>query len=649
MKTSETKQVPPQSRRAEISKVDVEKRTFEVVWTTGAKVLRSSWIDGRHNEELSVDPAHVRMQRFTSGRSPFLKDHATGNVAETLGVIESARLEKGRGVAAIRFAKEGIDPEADKVFAKIADRIINNVSVGYRTFKVEKIESVEAQIPTIRAIDWEPYEISVVAIGADADAFVRSDATTTNPCEFLNTRSTERNDMSTGAQDNITQAVTAERERIAGIQSAVRAAGLGEGVATRMINDNTGLDAARAFVLGELAKREEQAPIVNQRFEVGDTAEEKFERGASAAIIAQTNPGLAERAVALNVEGFDARDFRNNPFRGLSVTELAREALDRQNVRTRGLSKNQILGEAFTRRGGPYAGIADFPVLLENAIGKILLAAYATTPDTWSRICKVESTDDFRPSSRYRPGSFGTLDTVPENSEFKNLAIPDGSKLSIQTETKGKIIAITRQALVNDDLGAFQDLAPQAGRAAKLSIEKEFYALLAQNSGLGPTVNGNPFFHSSNGNVNGTGSALSVAGLDADRLVMAQQKDASNNEVLDLKPSILLVPSSLVGAAKVLVNAQYDPDAPGQLQRPNMVNGIVKEIVDTSRITGPRRYLFADPNLLPAFVVAFLNGQQNPTIESKDGWRVDGTELKVRFDFKVNHFDPKGAVTNAGA
>lgn len=646
MKTSETKQVPPQSRRAEIGAIDVEKRTFEVVWTTGAKVLRNGW-DGRHNEELSLDPAHVRMGRLMSGRSPFLKDHATGKVAETLGVIESARLEKGRGVALVRFPKEGIDPEADKIFAKIADRIINNVSVGYRTFKVEKIENVEAQIPTIRAIDWEPYEISVVAIGADADAFVRSDATSTNPCEFLDTRSTERNVMSTEAQDNITQAVTAERERIEGIHSAFRAARLDAAHATRMINDNTSLADARAFVLNELAKREENAPILNQ-IQMGETAEEKFERGASAAIIAQTNPSLLQRALEARVDGFDARDFRDNPLRGLSMVELARESLDRRNVRTRGLNKNQIIGEAFTRRGGVYAGIADFPVLLENTIGKILLAAYATTPDTWSRVCKIESVDDFRVSLRYRPGSFGTLEKVAENAEFKNLAIPDATKLPIQTETKGKIIGITRQALVNDDLGAFRDLAPQAGRGAKLSIETDFYALLALNSGLGPTVGANPFFHSSNGNVNGTGSVLGVAGLDADRLVMAQQKDASNNEVLDLRPHVLLVPSNLGGNARVIVGAQYDPEASGVLQKPNKVNGIVKEVIDTIRITGPRRYMFADPNLVPAFVVAFLNGQQNPTIESKDGWRVDGTELKVRFDYLVNPFDPKGAVTNAG-
>lgn len=671
-------QVKPLSMRAEIGVVDAEKRTFEVIWTVGAKVLRSSWYDGNYYEELSLDPAHVRMGRLTSGRSPFLADHNKYEVSKTLGVIEAARLEKGRGVATVRFPKEGIDPEADKVFAKIADRIINNVSVGYRTFKVEKIESQEEKVPTLRAIDWEPHEVSAVTIGADADAFIRvQDDASTNDLEVIEVtplgapsttneraamdpeelkrqeeakRQAELAKRQAEEKAIVERAQQEERERIVGIRSAVGAAKLGEDVATRLINDKTSLVDARAFVLDELGKRETTAPITNQRVEVGDTDDDKFARMAIALLVTRAGAeagGVIAEATAKKVRGFENLSLDAGDLRGFSMVELARETLHRKGVSTRGLDRNQMLALAFTHRSGPYAGVADFPVLLENVMGKILLGAYATTPDTWSRVCKIESVDDFRTSPRYRTGSLGVLEAVNENGEFKNLAIPDGKKLTIQTATKGKMIAITRQMIINDDMSAFADLTAKLGRSAKLSIETDFYALLAQNSGLGPTVGANPFFHSSNGNVNATASAIGTAGFDADRVIMAAQKDAENNEFLDIRPEILLIPSGQLAAARVVNNSAYDHDST-KLQKPNAVQGLFRDIIDTPRLSGTRRYLFANPSQVAAFVVAFLNGQQNPTIESKDGWRTDGTEMKVRLDYLVQPFDVKGALTNAG-
>ncbi len=115
------------------------------------------------------------------------------------------------------------------------------------------------------------------------------------------------------------------------------------------------------------------------------------------------------------------------------------------------------------------------------------------------------SVSDFCAHKRYRTGSFGDLDTVNELAEFKSKSIPDGEAASIAATTKGNIASISRQAIVNDDLGAFTSLATKLGRAARRSIEADVYALLALNSGAGPTMgDGNALFHSSHGNVAGT-------------------------------------------------------------------------------------------------------------------------------------------------
>ncbi|MFZ5446996.1 MAG: prohead protease/major capsid protein fusion protein [Myxococcota bacterium] len=657
------RELEPSSTRATVGAIDLKKRTVEVVWTTGAKVLRSSWADGPFWEELSTEPAHVRLERLNSGRAPFLMNHDGGNVAATLGVVESARLESGRGVATVRFVAEGVDAEADKVFAKIADKIIRNVSVGYRTWAIEKTESADGTVPTHLAIDWEPYEISAVAIGADAGAGFRSAAksnpvrvtTRTNTNEVQNMfkrKKLQEQDKGDGGGSSAGEEIgaRAERERVVGIQHSVRTAKLDPAFGEKLITEGVSLDNARKRILDELAKRSDEVQI-DSRITVGESDGERWQRHAVAWLLEKSgNAGMVQRAIETKVRGFSERDLEGDRFRGYTVLDLAREALERRGVRTTGKSRQTIMGEALTQRSA-YAGTSDFPTLLENVMGKILLGAYAVTPDTWSAFCKKDVVPDFRDAPRYRTGAFSTLDVVAENAEYKNKPIPDGAKTTISTETRGNIIGISRQALINDDMGALGDMLTRLARAAKLSIEASVYALLAQNGGLGPTMSdSNPFFHSTRGNVNGTGSALTVAGLDADRVILAAQKDLSGVEYLDLRPHVLLVPSGLGGTARVLNNSQYDPDAANKLQLPNKVAGLFRTVVDTARLSGTRRYLFADPAITPAIVVAFLEGQgESPYLETQDGWRVDGVEFKVRHDFRVNAFDPKGAITNAGA
>ena len=64
----ETKKIEiyPMNMRASFSPktVDEERRTVELVWTTGAKVLRVPWFGENFYEELSMDPKHVRMKRL---------------------------------------------------------------------------------------------------------------------------------------------------------------------------------------------------------------------------------------------------------------------------------------------------------------------------------------------------------------------------------------------------------------------------------------------------------------------------------------------------------------------------------------------------------------------------------------------------------
>ncbi|OEY66806.1 ClpP-like prohead protease/major capsid protein fusion protein [Marinobacter sp. X15-166B] len=333
---------------------------------------------------------------------------------------------------------------------------------------------------------------------------------------------------------------------------------------------------------------------------------------------------------------------RNNPYRGYKLLDIAKDSLEASGSRTRGLDQMEIVANAFTQ------GTSDFPVILEDAMHKTLQTAYASASDTWSRFCATGSVSDFRAHSRYRVGSLGNLDALNEHGEFKQKAIPDGEKASIQADTVGNIIALTRKAIVNDDLGAFIGLSNMLGRAAARTIEAAVYALLAENGGKGPTMDdGKSLFHADHNNI-GTGAALSVESLEALRVLMASQKDIGDHDFLDLRPANLLVPMGLGGTARVINSAEYDPDTSGKIQKPNMVRGLFSDVIDTPRLAGTGYYAFASPDEAPVIEVAFLDGNQEPYLEMQQGFDVDGTKYKVRHDFGVAALDYRGAAFNAG-
>jgi ATP-dependent protease ClpP protease subunit len=362
-------------------------------------------------------------------------------------------------------------------------------------------------------------------------------------------------------------------------------------------------------------------------------------------IIAAGVQSILARGAGIGADGKRIVMDTANPFRGCTLLDLCKASLTRAGVRFDGMGKMEIVAAAFTH------STSDFDVLLENTMHKSLQAGYAIQADTWSRFCKRGSVSDFRAHKRYRVSSIGNLDTVAEGAEFKEKTIPDGEKSSITVTTKGNICSITRQAIINDDLDALTGIPMAMGRSAKRTVEVAVYTALALNSGLGPALeDGNPLYHNRGTGKNNitTGAALTMLAIDADRVGLASLLDVGGNDFLDMRPEVLLLGIALGGTARSINEAQYDPDTANKLNKPNIVRGLFRDIVDTPRITSTRRYLFADPNIAPALEVAFLDGNSEPFLESEQGFDVDGSRWKVRLDFGVAGVDFRGTVTNAG-
>lgn len=167
--------VSPFTFRAAVSTINQDRRTVDVVFSTGAAVERYDFATGKqYLEKLSMNPSHVRLERLNKA-APVLDAHSAFSIADVMGAVveDSARFVSGAGVATIRFSRrEAVEP----VWLDVLDGIIRNVSIGYRVYLyVEEGRGGERQLPIRTAVDWEPFEISLVPMPADMGARVRGD------------------------------------------------------------------------------------------------------------------------------------------------------------------------------------------------------------------------------------------------------------------------------------------------------------------------------------------------------------------------------------------------------------------------------------------------------------------------------------------
>ena len=459
-----------------------------------------------------------------------------------------------------------------------------------------------------------------------AQAAMETQSTTTEEVSTM-TDTTTKPDAAVKADEIRAQALADEKQRRADIRAAFKRHDQHGDLMNACLDDpEVTVGKARAQLLEALGNDATPSGGVV----AGEDHRDKFRAAAADWLIARN-------------EGKTSDLDRANPARGMSLMDLARNGLESAGVSTKGMVNVELVKAAITH------STSDFPVVLEEALHKTLQSAYRTAPDTWRRFCAVGTLNDFRPHNRYRMGSIANLQKVLENGEFKDTTLSDAEKESIQGDTKGLILNVSRQIIINDDLGAFLGVARQLARAAGRTIEADVFALFALNSGMGPTMeDGNPLFHASHNNIAGSGAVPSMTSFEAARVQMAEQKDPSGNDYLDIRPAIWLGPLALGGTARQVNAAEYDDESNKNQRKPNISRGLVSDIVDTPRLTGNPWYMLADPADAPTFEVAFLNGQQEPFADMIEGFRVDGVSWKIRHDYGVAAVDYRGAIRNAG-
>lgn len=561
--------------------------------------------------------------------------YVSGNAVDLREMAD--QLDVWASALAVCYA-EATGQTKDQVMALIADgkdhffTADEALAEGYATQIGEAAPMPAAQLHGLLARFSDPQQSNTPA----AAAATTTETTMTTPVTTPAAQTPSAADIEADKTQAVQAALAADKTRREGIAQAaakhMTVQGMAELVKTLQDDSSATVEAAGLKILAKIAEGATPVAGAHSVRTVEDETDKRRDAMVNALLV---RAGVASADVRASIS--------SNPYRGASLLDHARASLDRAGFDHRGRDKMEMVAAAFTQ------STSDFPILLENAMHRTLQQAYATAADTWRRFCAVGSVSDFRDHPRYRLAALQNLQTTNELGEFKNATIPDSEKARVRIGTKGMIINLSRQAVINDDLGAFIGLSAQLGRAAARTIEADVYALLALNAGLGPVMDdGLTLFHASHGNI-GTGAALSQDSVEADRVLMVQQKEPGGQDYLALQPAVLLVPAGLRAKAIEINGAEFNEATNKGDRRPNAVRGLYSDIVDTPRISGTRRYSFAAPSDAPVLEVDFLDGNEQPFLEQKTGFDVDGSSFKVRHDFGVSVVDYRGATTNAGA
>lgn len=339
-----------------------------------------------------------------------------------------------------------------------------------------------------------------------------------------------------------------------------------------------------------------------------------------------------------------------NEFSPATLMELARHSLALAGNDRKGLVDARMVADVALsggRGGGAYmsagAGMhstSDFTDILANVASKAVLKGWEEAPETFDAWTMKGSVSDFKPNKRVDLNTFPSLEEVPEGAEYTMGTMGDRGA-TVQIASYGKIFAITRQAIINDDQQLFVTLPMRMGRAAKRTIGNLVYAVLTDNAAMADNI---ALFHEDHANLASSGAAPNVTTLDAGRVAMARQTD-TEGQVLNIRPRYFLVPMELEGVASSLMASQWDPAYTQQV--PSHVKGMA-EVISDGRLTGNAWYLASNPQATDTIEVAYLNGESQPTVEQRDGWYVDGVEFKVRMDAGVAVLDHRGLYKNAG-
>jgi len=569
----------------------------------------------------------------------------------------------------------GIDPDSDKAAAIIA---AGKKCQWQLSHGAEILEAVSVPEEEERAINGRqmkgPFtlikrailrEVSVVAIGADADTSLRIAAGFNIPTHNKN------NPHKGGNMDNPT------RENPADVK-AVKP----ETVKHEPVKDNQPvLDAKAAAEAAVKAERERVAGVRDALKDCPAMVDKAISAGWSvdycsdlAANVKAAMAGLPQATANIMV--------KNQPQADASVLEAAlefRAGIDEKNIlaahgeqvveqadKMRGISLKEAL-IASCRLKGISVGVTmdqdtiragfsttDLPAILSNVAHKAMLKEFNSYPVIATRLCSVGDLADYKEAYRVRLSDVGNLEAVPVGGEVPQSTLTEEVATN-KAERYAKSFWLDEALIVNDDLGAFLKIPRFFGARGARLIDQIFFKRLLANPAQS---DGQNLFSAAHANfLTGSSCALSIDAMKTMRTLFLKQVDA-DGEPISIAPKFLLVPSSLEAAAQEIVQSAVLIAGSGSVQgATNVISKWGLEVIASPYLENPKYpgnsstgwYMFADPAQVDTFEIGFLKGQRTPTVErGQFDLSHFGVGYRVRFDFGIREQDHRGMTFATG-
>jgi len=429
-------------------------------------------------------------------------------------------------------------------------------------------------------------------------------------------------------------AVMQEELRVSKIQATCGADF--EDLSKKAVSENWSVDQVEATVKEVEAMRAKRptAPGIIIRGEEGNAK-------TLEAAIAMSQTGMDDKALEASY-GEKTLD-RAGSMRNLSNKEMMHAAckIDGVDVPSLGSSPEAWAQAAFST--------GTFPTVLSNVANKMLWAGYQRRESVAAAVSKKLSANDFKTHTKARIMAGGAFRKINNGGELQHGTIEDES-YTYAIDTYGELLGLTRQDIINDDLGAFTVIPEHMGLDAWQLRENLFWTMVLANTG--------DFFGTVNGNLltGATASVLGLTGLQNAVTVFEKYED-SKGRSLGIVPDFMLTPSELKVTAENFFNSASmitgeDATIPSRNPYSGKYAPLSTPFLSNSGITNYSAsawYLFADPAVVAAFGIAYLNGQERPVIEETAlDPRYLGRTFRGYLDVGVCQIDPKGAVKSTG-
>ncbi len=572
-------------------------------------------------EVLQIDENSINAQRINDGLCCMLYNHDRDKV---IGKVTRYWIEDNKAKAEVQF---DVDEKSNEIFSKVKSGMIRGVSVGYAVQNWEEVEagsvstSGRVKGPAYVAIRWEVCEISIVSVPADSDVGVGRSLKDDNLQNKGALNMEDKNIVQTKTQDDTAikhEAALEERQRIHAITNLCRAFNIEDNEINHYIDENMVIRDVEHLILNNLKKR--QTPLNTVKTEVTADEFDKFRNAATDALLLREGVNLDKPAAGAD------------ELRGASLRDFLIKCAEHDGYTDSRFKETDILIRL------AMTGTGALPGILSNAANKSLARAYDIASTTFQVWTAKGSNKDFKTATRYRLSEAGDLVPIKENGEFTYDELTEESAQA-RVLTFGRAWSLTREAIINDDLGALSTIPTKYAISARYGINKLVYETLAKTTDL---------FTAKNANL-GTAAELSVASLGEARKLMRNQKNVGNKQTLNLTPKYLIIPSSLETKAQQLLHSTADPAG----NNSGVVNPFANSLTivcdaELDQYSETAWYLAADPLLAGGIEVTYLNGKDSPTIDSQVAFNRLGMDFRIYMDYGVNVVDYRGLVKNAG-